>query len=61
MCRPTNLLPGGSALSCVAQSGLTCDNNVNERSGKLCRANAPGGGFFDGANIIQSLSQAKVN
>ena len=45
----------------MAQSGLTCDNNVPERNGVLCRANAPGGGFFDGANIIQNLNAAKVN
>ncbi|KAK4118793.1 hypothetical protein N657DRAFT_582964 [Parathielavia appendiculata] len=51
----------GSRLSCVAQSSLTCDNSVIERGKSLCRANAPGGGLFDGANIIQSLAQAKVN
>ncbi|KAK3316009.1 hypothetical protein B0H66DRAFT_560108 [Apodospora peruviana] len=51
----------GSSLSCVAQSSLTCDNNVIERGKSLCRANAFNGGFFDGANIIQSLAQAKVN
>jgi hypothetical protein len=54
-------MTGGSALSCVAQSGLTCDAAVIERGKSLCRANFPGGGFFDGANKIQSLSQAKVN
>jgi hypothetical protein len=52
---------GGGALSCVAQSNLECDANVIERGKSLCRAKAPGGGLFDGANIIQSLSQAKVN
>jgi hypothetical protein len=52
---------GGSRLSCIAQSSLTCDNNVIERGKSLCRANAPGGGLFDGANIIQSLAQATVN
>jgi len=56
-----SLTPGGSSLSCVAQSSLTCDNSVIERGKSLCRANAAGGGFFDGANIIQSLNQAKVN
>jgi len=45
----------------VAQSSLTCNNNVIERGKSLCRANAPGGGLFDGASIIQSLAQAKVN
>ncbi|KAL2261057.1 hypothetical protein VTK26DRAFT_4745 [Humicola hyalothermophila] len=54
-------LAGGGALSCVAQSRLTCDNNVIERGKSLCRANAPGGGLFDGANIIPSLDQATVN
>ncbi|PKS08411.1 hypothetical protein jhhlp_005355 [Lomentospora prolificans] len=52
---------GGGALSCVGQSSLTCDANVTERGNTLCRANAPGGGLFDGANIIQNLSQASVN
>jgi hypothetical protein len=52
---------GGSRLSCIAQSSLTCDNNVIERGKSLCRANAAGGGLFDGANIIQNLSQASVN
>lgn len=52
---------GGGSLSCVAQSSLTCDNNVIERGKSLCRAKAAGGGLFDGANIIQSLAQAKVN
>ncbi|KAK0643838.1 hypothetical protein B0T16DRAFT_494787 [Cercophora newfieldiana] len=51
----------GSALSCVAQSSLTCDNNVIERGKSLCRANFPGGGFFDGANRITNLNQATVN
>ena len=50
----------GSALSCVAQSNLEC-NNTPERTRNLCRARAPGGGLFDGANIIQSLGQAQVN
>lgn len=52
---------GGSRLSCVAQSSLTCNNNVIERGKSLCRANAPGGGFFDGARIIRNLNQATVN
>ncbi|KAK0620515.1 hypothetical protein B0T14DRAFT_432639 [Immersiella caudata] len=51
----------GSRLSCVAQSSLTCDNNVIERGKSLCRANFPGGGFFDGANRISNLNQATVN
>jgi len=38
-----------------------CDANVVERGNTLCRAKAPGGGLFDGANIIQNLSQATVN
>ena len=58
-------VPGGNAcgsrLSCVAQANLVCDANVQERSNTLCRAKAPGGGLFDGGNIIQSLAQAKVN
>ncbi|RKU46705.1 hypothetical protein DL546_008988 [Coniochaeta pulveracea] len=58
-------VPGGNncggALSCVAQSSLTCNAAVIERGKSLCRAKAPGGGLFDGANIIQNLSQAKVN
>ncbi|KAK3303749.1 uncharacterized protein B0T15DRAFT_421252 [Chaetomium strumarium] len=57
-------VPGGNncggALSCVQQSNLVC-NNVVERGKSLCRAKAPGGGLFDGARIIQSLGQAKVN
>ncbi|AEO55697.1 hypothetical protein MYCTH_2051955 [Thermothelomyces thermophilus ATCC 42464] len=58
-------VPGGNdcggRLSCIGQSSLTCDNNVIERGKSLCRAQAPGGGLFDGARIIQNLSQAKVN
>ncbi|KAK0749014.1 hypothetical protein B0T18DRAFT_436690 [Schizothecium vesticola] len=50
----------GAALSCVADSNLTC-NNVSERNRNLCRANAGNGGLFDGANIIQNLGQASVN
>jgi hypothetical protein len=52
--------PGGSRLSCVAQSNLTCDNNRQERGNTVCRANFPGGGFFDGANVIQDITQAVV-
>ncbi|KAH7304064.1 hypothetical protein B0I35DRAFT_414730 [Stachybotrys elegans] len=58
-------VPGGNncggALSCVAQSNLQCDNNVIERGNTLCRAISPFGGLFDGARIIQSLSEAQVN
>ncbi|KPI44213.1 uncharacterized protein AB675_8554 [Cyphellophora attinorum] len=58
-------VPGGNAcggsLSCVEQSNLECDNNVIERGKSLCRAIAGNGGLFDGANIIQDLSQATVN
>lgn len=49
----------GSALSCVAQSNLVCDNNIIERGKSLCRAKAANG-LFDGANIVQSLAQVKV-
>jgi len=52
---------GGSTLSCVAQANLACDNAIIERGKSLCRAKAGNGGFIDGANVIQSLSQAKVN
>ncbi|GKT50426.1 uncharacterized protein ColSpa_10607 [Colletotrichum spaethianum] len=51
---------GGSALSCVAQANLACDNSIIERGKSLCRAKA-GNGFIDGAKTITSLSQAKVN
>ncbi|KAH6695273.1 hypothetical protein F5X68DRAFT_257954 [Plectosphaerella plurivora] len=58
-------VPGGNncggRLSCIQQSSLTCDANVIERGKSLCRAQAPGGGLFDGGNIIQSLAQASVN
>ncbi|KAF4993769.1 hypothetical protein FGRMN_6243 [Fusarium graminum] len=57
-------VPGGNncggTLSCVEQSNLECDNNVIERGNTLCRARAQNG-LFDGGNIIQNLSQAKVN
>ncbi|KAK4160724.1 hypothetical protein QBC43DRAFT_111987 [Cladorrhinum sp. PSN259] len=51
----------GSRLSCVANSNIQCVNNIIERGKNLCRAKAPGGGFFDGAAIIRNLNQAKVN
>ncbi|KAH7374744.1 hypothetical protein B0T11DRAFT_344506 [Plectosphaerella cucumerina] len=58
-------VPGGNncggRLSCVEQSNLECDQNVIERGNSLCRARAPGGGLFDGGNIIQSLADATVN
>lgn len=54
-------ITGGGALSCVAQTNLACDTSITERGKSLCRAKAPGGGFTDGAQTIQSLSQAKVN
>ncbi|KAI8631760.1 hypothetical protein F5Y19DRAFT_462981 [Xylariaceae sp. FL1651] len=57
-------VPGGNncggALSCVAQANLACDSAIIERGKSLCRAKA-GNGFIDGAKIITSLSQAKVN
>ncbi|KAF5979487.1 hypothetical protein FCOIX_5315 [Fusarium coicis] len=57
-------VPGGNncggRLSCVAQANLQCDANVIERGKDLCRAKAANG-LFDGGNIIQNLSQAKVN
>jgi hypothetical protein len=55
------VMVGGGSLSCVAQSDLTCDDNVIERGSSLCRANAFNGGLFDGARIIQDLSEASVN
>jgi hypothetical protein len=54
-------LEGGGALSCVAQANLACDTSIIERGKSLCRAKAGNGGFVDGAKIIKSLSQAKVN
>jgi hypothetical protein len=58
-------VPGGNdcggSLSCVPQEQLQCDENVIERGNSLCRAIASFGGLFDGANIIQDLSQATVN
>jgi hypothetical protein len=58
-------VPGGNncggRLSCVGQSQLQCDNNVQERTNTLCRAISPFGGLFDGGRIIQDLSQAQVN
>ncbi|KAI1070049.1 hypothetical protein LB507_007993 [Fusarium sp. FIESC RH6] len=57
-------VPGGNAcgsrLSCVAQSNLECDNNVQERGNTLCRARAANG-LFDGGRIIQNLGEASVN
>lgn len=52
---------GGGSLSCIAQSKLACDNNVPERNGVLCRARAANNKLFDGAKLIDNLSQAKVN
>ncbi|CAG7563910.1 unnamed protein product [Fusarium equiseti] len=58
-------VPGGNAcdsrLSCIEQSNLECDNNVQERGNTLCRARANGGGLFDGGRIIQNLGEASVN
>ena len=54
-------LLGNGALNCVANNQLTCDNNVSERSGVLCRFKLPNGKIQDGAKQITSLSQAKVN
>ncbi|CAI6333073.1 unnamed protein product [Periconia digitata] len=59
-------VPGGpaacnGALNCVANNQLTCDNSVTERSGVLCRFQLPNGKIQDGAQQINSLSQAKVN
>lgn len=51
---------GGGSLSCVEFSNLECDNAVIERGSSLCRA-ITDGGLFDGANVIQDLSQATVN
>ncbi|KAG4410706.1 hypothetical protein IFR04_016160 [Cadophora malorum] len=52
--------PCGGSLSCVATANLECDAAVIERGKSLCRAKVAGG-FIDGANVITSLSQAKVN
>ena len=52
---------GNGALNCVANNQLTCDNNVKERSGVLCRFKTANGKIQDGAKQITSLSQAKVN
>jgi hypothetical protein len=48
-------------LNCVANDQLTCDNTVKERSGVLCRFQAPGGKIQDGAKQVASLGQAKAN
>ncbi|KAL5328932.1 hypothetical protein ACEPPN_002441 [Leptodophora sp. 'Broadleaf-Isolate-01'] len=57
-------VPGGNAcggsLSCVATANLECDAAIIERGKSLCRTKVAGG-FIDGANVITSLSQAKVN
>jgi hypothetical protein len=52
---------GGGTLSCVAQANLVCDAAIIERGKSLCRATTANGGIIDGANVITSLSQAKVN
>jgi hypothetical protein len=54
------MFPGNGALNCVADSGLTCDAAIIERNHPLCRAKVAGG-LQDGAKVITSLSQAKVN
>jgi len=56
-----NNITGDSRLSCIEQSNLECDNNVQERGNTLCRARANGGGLFDGGRIIQNLGEASVN
>lgn len=53
-------LIGGGSLSCVATANLECDAAIIERGKSLCRTKVAGG-FIDGANVITSLSQAKVN
>ncbi|KAH7342677.1 hypothetical protein BKA65DRAFT_595758 [Rhexocercosporidium sp. MPI-PUGE-AT-0058] len=57
-------VPGGNncggTLSCIATANLQCDAAVIERGKSLCRAKVAGG-FQDGAKVITSLSQAKVN
>ncbi|TLS30773.1 hypothetical protein PpBr36_02544 [Pyricularia pennisetigena] len=50
----------GSALSCVGNSRLACDNTISERSGKLCRTKV-NGGFLDGARVVKNLRDSKVN
>lgn len=52
---------GNGALSCVAQSALVCDANIIERGKSLCRAKNAAGGIIDGVNVVQSLSQVKLN
>lgn len=51
---------GGGRLSCVAQANLACDATIIERGKSLCRAKVAGG-FQDGARVVKSLKQAKVN
>lgn len=55
-----SLSTGNGALNCVAQTALTCDANVIERGQPLCRAKVAGG-VQDGAKVVASLAQAKVN
>ncbi|KAF4417921.1 hypothetical protein F53441_14493 [Fusarium austroafricanum] len=50
----------GSRLSCIAQANLQCDAAVIDR-GKSLRRTKAANGLFDGAQIIQNLSQATVN
>lgn len=57
----TQTQTGGSRLSCVANSQLTCTNNIIERGKNLCRARAGNGRLFDGARLINNLNQATVN
>ncbi|VBB76840.1 Putative protein of unknown function [Podospora comata] len=63
--QPGRCVPGGnncgSRLSCVANSQLTCTNNIIERGKNLCRARAGNGRLFDGARLINNLNQATVN
>ena len=51
---------GGGSLSCVALSGLECDDNVQERSNTLCRARAGNGQLIEGAGTIASLADATI-
>jgi hypothetical protein len=39
---------------------LGCDPAIIERGKQLCRAKVAGG-FLDGAKVIKSLKEAKVN
>ncbi|KAF9880480.1 hypothetical protein CkaCkLH20_02434 [Colletotrichum karsti] len=60
-CVPGGPAACGGALNCVATTSLSCDNNVKERSGVLCRFKLPNGKLQDGVNQISNLGQAKVN